>query len=244
MSAALQKLPVAALLIGLLAAGLAVLAGLGTRWNLWHFRTGFTLLTWGAYGGIAAVVVALAALVVARSSAKALLLAPAALVLGALVAGYPWQMKQRAQQVPPIHDITTDVHDPPTFVAILPLRKEAPNPAAYGGRPVAEQQQQAYPDLHPLIVDLPPTQAFDKAVAAAREMGWEIVDSNRQEGRLEATDTTLWFGFKDDVVVRVAAADRGSRLDVRSVSRVGKSDVGANARRIREYLSKLTQPAG
>ncbi len=242
MSAVLQKLPVAALLIGLLAAGLAVLAGLGTRWSLWHFRTGFTLLTWGAYGGIAAVVVALAALVVARSSAKALLFASAALVLGALVAGYPWQMKQRAQHVPPIHDITTDVHAPPLFVAILPLRKEAPNPAEYGGRPVAEQQQRAYPDLHPLSVDLPLTQAFDKAVAAAREMGWEMVDSNRQEGRLEATDTTLWFGFKDDVVVRVAAADRGSRIDVRSVSRVGKSDLGTNARRIREYLSKLKQP--
>jgi uncharacterized protein (DUF1499 family) len=79
------------------------------------------------------------------------------------------------------------------------------------------------------------------AVAAARAMGWEVVAADRASGRIEATDTTRFFGFKDDVVIRVQAAPGGSRVDVRSVSRVGGSDVGTNATRIRAYLARLRQ---
>ena len=68
-----------------------------------------------------------------------------------------------------------------------------------------------------------------------------LVAAEAADGRIEATDTTFWFGFKDDVVVRVQPADNGSRIDVRSESRVGKSDVGTNARRIRAYLAKLAE---
>jgi len=78
-----------------------------------------------------------------------------------------------------------------------------------------------------------------RALAAARASGWAIVAADSAAGRIEATATTAWFGFKDDVVVRVAPEGTGSRVDVRSVSRVGKSDVGANARRIREYLERV-----
>jgi uncharacterized protein (DUF1499 family) len=77
------------------------------------------------------------------------------------------------------------------------------------------------------------------ALQAARDMGWEIVDADPVEGRIEATDRTLWFGFADDVVIRLATTDSGTRLDVRSKSRIGGSDVGANARRIRRYLARL-----
>jgi uncharacterized protein (DUF1499 family) len=90
-----------------------------------------------------------------------------------------------------------------------------------------------------LHLDAPPAQAFDRALAAARAMSWEIVASDPAQGRIEATATTFWFGFKDDIVVRIAAEGAGSRLDVRSLSRIGKSDVGANARRIRDYLAKV-----
>ena len=72
-------------------------------------------------------------------------------------------------------------------------------------------------------------------------MGWQIVDANAREGRIEATATTFWFGFKDDVVVRIVPAPGGSRVDVRSVSRVGVSDVGANAKRVRDFLQKLAR---
>ena len=70
-------------------------------------------------------------------------------------------------------------------------------------------------------------------------MGWEIVDANPGQGRIEATDATFWFGFKDDMVVRVAPTETGSRVDVRSLSRVGRSDVGTNAKRIRAFLARL-----
>lgn len=217
----------------------ALAAGLGTRWGAWHFRTGFMLLTWAAYGAVAAAVLGLVALIANHSSGKATVLALASITLGILVAGIPWQMKQRAQQVPPIHDITTDTENAPAFVAIVPLRRNAPNSTEYGGASVAAQQRKAYPDLRPLVVNVPPEAAFQRALRAARKEGWHIVDSRPDQGRLEATDTTLWFGFKDDIVVRVTSLDGGSRIDVRSVSRVGKSDIGTNAARIRNYLLKI-----
>jgi uncharacterized protein (DUF1499 family) len=161
--------------------------------------------------------------------------------VGLIVAGLPWQWWQKAQRVPPIHDITTDTETPPVFVAILPLRADAPNTADYGGPEVAAQQRAGYPHLGPLILQASPQQAFKRALAAARDMGWEIVAAEPSDGRIEATATTFWFGFKDDVVVRVSLTDRGSRIDVRSVSRVGRSDVGANAERIEAYLARIAQ---
>jgi uncharacterized protein (DUF1499 family) len=90
-------------------------------------------------------------------------------------------------------------------------------------------------------VGIPPEQTYENALAAARRMKWQIVEGNRQEGRIEATATTRWFGFKDDVVIRIVpTAGNGSRLDIRSVSRVGKTDVGANACRIRDFRKKFT----
>jgi uncharacterized protein (DUF1499 family) len=228
--------------LAIICAGTGLAAGLGTRWGLWHFRTGFMLLTWAAYGALAVVVLGLVALVVNRSSTKAIFFALASIILAIFVAGIPWQMKQRAQHVPPIHDITTDTENPPAFVAILPLRADAPNSVEYKGREVAAQQKKAYPDLQPLTVNAPPDVAFQRALRAARDAGWDIVESRPDQGRIEATDTTLWFGFKDDIVVRVTSLDSASRIDVRSVSRVGKSDVGTNASRIRNYLSKIQRP--
>ncbi len=91
------------------------------------------------------------------------------------------------------------------------------------------------------MLPLPPPQAFEQALRMARDMGWTIVDSNPGEGRIEATDMTFWFGFKDDIVIRIVPAAQGSRVDVRSVSRVGRSDVGTNAKRIRKFLKKLKE---
>ncbi len=161
------------------------------------------------------------------------------LVIGLLVVGILWSWWRTAQTVPPIHDITTDTENPPVFVSILPLRKDAPNPADYGGPEIAAQQKAAYPDLAPAMLPLSPSQAFEQALRTARDMGWTIVNSNPGEGRIEATDTTFWFGFKDDIVIRITAAGQESRVDVRSVSRVGRSDVGTNAKRIRTFLEKL-----
>jgi uncharacterized protein (DUF1499 family) len=148
-------------------------------------------------------------------------------------------MMLQARRVPFIHDITTDAADPPAFVAVLPLRAGASNPAAYGGPEVAAAQARAYPDIAPRYLAAAPAGAFEQALAAARGMGWAIVAADPAAGRIEATATSRWLGFQDDVVVRIRPDGGGSRVDVRSASRVGKSDLGVNARRIREYLRRL-----
>jgi uncharacterized protein (DUF1499 family) len=221
-----------------------MLAGLGSRWGWWNFRFGFILLGWGAYGGGAAASVGGAALALMglsheRAARAVVVLAVLGLLGGLTAFGIPWQWKRTAQRVPAIHDITTDVNDPPKFVAVLPLRAGAPNPADYGGPEIAAQQRSAYPEIAPVVLNMPPERAFARALAAARGMGWQIVSESPAEGRIEATDTTLWFGFKDDIVVRVTPSGGGSRVDVRSVSRVGRSDVGTNARRIDAYVKRL-----
>ena len=227
-----------------LLAGLAViLAGLGSRWGWWDFRTGFSVMKWGGFGGLAAAAVLLVGSILVRPgrSRRGFMLGLAGLVISFVVVGVLLQWLWTAKHVPPIHDITTDTENPPAFVAVLPLRAGAANPAEYGGPEIAGQQRKGYPNLGPAILDVPPDQAFRRALEAARAMGWEIIASNPADGRIEATDTTFWFGFKDDVVVRITPAERGSRIDVRSVSRVGRSDVGTNAKRIQKYLEKVKQ---
>lgn len=238
---AVPKLPLLWALLALLAASVAVVAGFGTRLGLWHFRTGFAILKWSAYGGGIVAILSFASVLsgVRSRNYSGIFLSACGLLIGLLVAGTVWNWQRIAWEVPPIHDITTDTVNPPPFVAILPLRKDAPNPAAYGGAEIAAKQKAAYPDVTTLVLDIPADKAFEAALAAARGMGWKVVATEPKEGRIEATDTTFWFGFKDDVVVRIAPAGNRSLVDVRSVSRVGRSDVGTNARRILSYLAKL-----
>jgi len=139
--------------------------------------------------------------------------------------------------LPSIHDITTDTDNPPQFVALRAVREKSPNGPEYAGEKIARQQKAAYPDIQPLMVGEPPARAFERALAAARSMGWDIAAASAEDGRIEATATTRWFRFKDDVVVRVTPSTAGSRIDVRSKSRLGRSDLGTNAKRIRAYFA-------
>lgn len=224
--------------LAILAVTLLALAGPGTRLGLWDFRFGFLLIRWGAYLGIAGA--GLGLLLLLRRPLGASVVPPVlAIVLGGLAMLVPWRLMDQAKRVPPIHDITTDTDRPPEFVAVLPRRADAPNGVEYEGAEVARQQREAYPDIGPLRLPLAPGEAFARALVAARASGWEIVGADSAAGRIEATATTAWFGFKDDVVVRITPEEGGSRVDVRSVSRVGKSDVGANAERVRKYLARL-----
>ncbi|MEO7065489.1 MAG: DUF1499 domain-containing protein [Rhodanobacter sp.] len=236
-----MKLPRFALALAIIAALMLLASGAGTRLGLWDFGTGFGVLRWAAFAGLAAAAAAVVMLLLPRLRRGHGVTLAVTLLLGLGVAFVPWNNLRQAKTVPPIHDISTDTINPPAFVAILPLRANAPNSANYGGPEIARQQLAAYPDVRPLQMALPPAQAFDRALQAARAMGWKIVASDPTAGRIEATATTLWFGFKDDVVIRVQPSDHGSRIDVRSESRVGGSDVGTNARRIRAYLAKLKQ---
>ena len=227
--------------IALAAFVMLISSGPGTRYGLWPWQTGLALLRWAAYTGLAGAVGALGLivlLVVPRWRARAWI-PVLALCIALAAAAPPLILLQQAKSVPPIHDISTDVFDPPQFVALAAERALAPNGAKYGGQEVAAQQQKAYPEIKSLIVKSAPAETVQHAIDAARKEGWEIVASDAPAGRIEATDTTTWFGFKDDIVVRVRPEGAGSRIDVRSVSRVGRSDIGANAKRVRGFLARL-----
>jgi len=157
----------------------------------------------------------------------------------AVAIAMPLNMMNKAKSVPPIHDISTDLVNPPEFVAIAPLRADAPNPVAYDGIETAEQQRESYPELQTLTYPQPKAELVAAVEQAVKNLGWELVNTDTSKGIVEATDTTMWFGFKDDVVVRVG--DQGSErlVDIRSKSRVGGSDLGKNAERIHTLIDEL-----
>lgn len=229
--------------IAILSAAAGLVSGPGNRFGWWDYRMAFGVLRWAAWGGVAGAALSLAALVLAarRRARTGIVLALIGIVAGALTFGLPWQLRARAQSVPPIHDISTDTDDPPRFVVVPAWRKDSPNPVQYEGAKIASQQKAAYPDITALVLPIPRREAFDRCLVTATMMGWKIVAQVAAEGRIEATDTTPFFGFQDDVVVRVGAAGTGSRVDVRSVSRVGRSDLGTNAKRIREFLGRVRE---
>lgn len=227
--------------LGVAVVAVALLGAAGPAYRLGApLPTAFTILRWGAYVGAAAFLMALisAGLAYRRSARTSLAVSAIAAIVALIAFVIPYSWQRRAASVPRIHDITTDLENPPTFEAVVPLRAEAPNSLE---RPpaLAQQQRQGYPDLAPLTLSVPRDQAFDRALAVAQAKGWEIVTADKASGRIEATDTTTWFGFKDDVVVRLTPWGAGTRVDVRSVSRVGLSDVGTNARRIEDFLESL-----
>jgi len=231
----LRQLPLLALVLAIVALVLLALGPLGWRAGWWHYSVGLqTLMPWSAYCGLAAVAVALLALAIEHP------IAVLAFVIGGAIAYVPWHYNQMRGTTPPIHDITTDWENPPQFLAIMPLREAAKaNSVAYEGAKVSDLQKKAYPDIAPLTLAPAPVEAFPRALKAAEQMGWTIVATDPAAGRIEASQRSRWFGFTDDVVIRIAAAGSGSRVDVRSVSRVGRNDFGVNAARVRGYLAAL-----
>lgn len=140
-----------------------------------------------------------------------------------------------ARDLPAIHDISTDIADPPLFgEQTLALRGRDSNPLARGAE-VDAAQRAAYPALAGIDSALAPAAALERARQLAGDLGWEVNASDPLAGLLEASETTFWFGFVDDVAVRVRPAGTGSRIDLRSVSRVGRGDLGANTARIERF---------
>ncbi|HEV8646833.1 MAG TPA: DUF1499 domain-containing protein [Burkholderiales bacterium] len=233
-------LAVIGLVLAVACAAGAVLSGVGYRLDLWHFRTGFMIIRWAFFGALAAVLLSIVGLVFSMGKPRQVLLTGLlGILVGAVTAYIPWNWKQTLDAHPYIHDITTDVQNPPKFVAVIALRKEGDHTAEYDGPEVAEQQRQAYPDIMTLIIPSEKDKVLAAAEAALRAMKLKVVDVNAAEGRIEATQTSLLYGFTDDVVVRIVADGAGSKVDVRSKSRVGRSDLGQNAKRIRAFLREL-----
>ena len=214
-----------ALALALGAVFLLAASGLGVRAGLWPFRFGFGLFAAALFFGLAAAGVAALALMVPRLRAGARAVLSFSLLVGLASAAVPLDHVRRVKSLPYINDITTDTANPPQF------SPPKPYPAHF-----AELQQIGYPELRALDIAVPPAQAFARAGAAALASGWELVASDERAGRIEAVATTRWFGFQDDIAVRISASGAGSRVDVRSRSRVGRSDLGANARRIQDFL--------
>jgi|SRR5208283_263330 len=227
-----------------LTAGLAALmSGPGTSYGMWNYRIGISVLRWAAYGGALAAALSLIGLIASIRIVlvRGFLWAMLGVVIGCFLAGLLLHLKQVAESVPRIHDITTDTKNPPQFFTLLRLLRGDQNSPVYGGETVAAQQRKAYPDIIPLVLTLSQDQTFEKAVASARRLGWQIIDADKDSGRIEAVATTFWFGFNDDIVIRVRKQNSGCRFDIRSESRVGVSDLGENAERIRKFLRLMKE---
>jgi hypothetical protein len=216
-----------ALALAILAVVLLAASGLGVRAGLWPFRVGFGMFAGAMIAGLGAVGVASVALAVPRLRRPRSTLI-VALLVGAASAAVPLDHLRRVKTLPYINDITTDTQKPPQF---SPAKSYEPH--------FAELQGIGYPHLHALELAVPPIQAFARARDALEAMGLEIVAADERQGTIEAVATTRWFGFKDDVAVRISPAGAGSRVDVRSKSRLGRSDLGTNAKRIQELLDRV-----
>lgn len=229
----------------LLAALVLLLSGYGYQWGAWGLGTGFTLLRYAAYASIGLFVLAGGSVWFLRRSGKAAVsLLVIVLILSGAASGTALYWQQRAQSVPPIHDITTDLDDPPEFSAMVRIRADAPNPPEYDYETSAGPQREAYPHIEPLVLDRDLQEVMDIAVLLVVNRGWDLVAINRNEGRIEATEKLPWFGFKDDVVLRFREVNGATRVDMRSKSRIGRSDLGVNAKRIERFLNDLGRDAG
>lgn len=217
------------------AAILVLIAGPLIKYGLLGWQAGLAMFALGAiFAGIGGIVSLVA--VLRRRGGLLTVVAAAAGIAGLAV---PVGIIVNAGGKPQIHNITTDTANPPEFVAIT-ADVRGPNTNAIGyDAALAPQQQAAYPDLKPLIIARPPAAAFELATSAALQQGWTIVAKDAAAGRIEATATVPWWGFKDDVVVRLTPQGTGTRIDVRSNSRVGEGDLGVNAKRISDYLARI-----
>src|SRR4029077_4164960 len=241
--------PIAPLVLAAVALGLLALGPLGLRLDWWAYGFGlYRLMPCAAL--VAAISVVLSILALAREWSRLHLGGRAmlfiALALGASLVCVPVFYWHTRKTVPPIHEITTAIDNPPAFSAVLPARA-AERAGSVDRRPpqLGELQKDAYPDLAPLTITLPPTRAFEEALEAAKSMpGWTIVAADANAGRIKASEQSRWFRFIDDVVIRVVGDGAGSRIDVRSTSRQGRSDYGVNAARIRAYMGALRKRIG
>lgn len=217
-----------------------VVAPLGHRVGLLPLGLSFALLALGFLTLVVGALLLIVAALRSRIPPGTERLAYGALAAALLVSLFPLSALISGGGAPPLHDITTDTENPPAFVAAVALNE--PGRTDYEGEAIAEQQRAAYPDIGPVMLSVAPDVAFDRALAAVASLGWEVLDTDVDAGRIEATDRTFWFGFADDVVIRITATgDGGSRVDVRSLSRVGVGDLGANANRARRFLAALSE---
>ena len=229
-----------AFILATVGAIIVAVSGLLHRFLGLDIEAAIAVFRYGFYLTVAGVALGLATILPARPGdrRRGSVAAFLAIVIGGAGAWVPLHWFLNAQQRPAISDITTDTAAPPPLVATAQLRRGAPNPPAYP-KENAALQRAAFPDIEPVLLAVAPAEAFARVGRVATGLGWEIVARVPAEGRLEAVVTSPWFGFRDDVVVRVRPQGTGSRVDIRSKSRNGEADLGGNVDRVRAFLARL-----
>lgn len=233
---------------------LALLAGLGTRFGVWNYHTGvYAIFPFSAATGTVALACGLvwAVLAMTHSDYEAALAGWIALAGSLLLLAFPLYDYYALKTLPPIHDITTDIANPPQFRALLASRRAGDNKPEYDGsrlvtfdgktKTAAEWQRKDYTDIHTLQLLTPPANLFKRALKGAHMMGWTVVSQSPEEGRIEAYDRTFLFGTASDIVIRIRPSGAGAKLDVRAQSRIGDSDIGRNAGLLRVYLKTVAR---
>ncbi len=233
-----------AIQIGAVIAIVMLLIGpLGTKFGIFPWQIGLMLMAGATVLAAIGLIGGLWGYMIARSKGYALdkpLCGLGALLSAVVLAVFGSQF-MAATSVPGIHNISTDINDPPVFNAVTALRAVDPdnNSLDYDATKLGPLQTEAYPDVKSLQTDLDRSAALARSVSVLEDMGLEIVEADPEGRIVEATFTSFWFGFKDDLVVRIRPQGGGSLIDLRSVSRVGESDLGANAKRISEFLARF-----
>ena len=243
----------AVLILGAGGALWGFLAAFGSGMGLWDFRVGIQQLMFSVIAAIIGVLLAIVLIVIAKRKGGSLKrpILWVGLIASLLYSGYMLSVAAKGMAVPAIHDVSTDLANPPMF-ATLSLRADnwdaipGGDDSQYAGLTPQQRwiqiHQQAYPDVRSVRVNKPVATVIADAERLAEARGWDVAAVDPAAGRLEATETVSLFRFKDDVVLRVRSADngRGSIIDMRSVSRVGQSDLGVNAARVRSFLADLS----
>ncbi len=262
----------AALIVSLLAVAWFLAAALGTKFGVWGYQFGLgrMYIGWGpivvGVAGLAALAALIVSLIAAPRKRPFIISLGAVLIAGGL-AGRLFGLAAGGQALPPIHDVQTDWDRPVAFsqqlldvreaggatndVLLDPIIPEGVSARwpGFSGLTNAEAQAKAiaeerYEPIEPLVFDGQAGDVFDAALALVERRGWDVVTADKASGRIEATETSSWFGFKDDVAIYVRDVDDRTRVDMRSISRVGLSDLGANQRRIYRFLQDLNATQG
>lgn len=241
-SAGLTKLAFILLLLVVFAlAGVVFVYRLGEI----EVREAFGYIEWLVYASAGIAALGLLGLILAIRNRRvgAIVVSAVTVVAALLLIWVPYSNRAALRESPRLSDITTDPGNPPIFAKIKLLRTatKAKNPIEYDSKNAALQRR-VYPDIEPVVLKVSTGEAFERALAAVREAGWTLVTADKLVGKIEAYDTSPIFGFVDDVVIRIWKEDGGSRVDIRSSSRVGRRDAGVNAERVRMLMRAVQTP--
>ncbi|NRA84292.1 MAG: DUF1499 domain-containing protein [Gammaproteobacteria bacterium] len=217
-----------------------MVAPLAAKWQWWHFRDAFTALKLLFIVGSVVGAVSLITMVyyLIKQGVNQAIGYAVCVIICALPLGNMLYTMSQVKSLPFIHDISTDTVNPPLLLTASKLRKTADNSTEYDPTN-AKLQQQAYSDISAVYSNLTLAQTLSLAQASMIKLGYGDIVMNKQLGQLEFSDQTFWFGFVDDVVIRVSREQQRVKIDIRSASRVGKSDIGKNAQRIRQIIAQL-----